>query len=115
MKAIRFENEQIFEWAAAKFGTDRPGDMFGNKLIYSDVVRPKAPPKRHNRRGYKSKNKIKLPTDIVNKVRTKDRILIEQTRSGDTYLSKETTRLLYTKSYGTKQALKDFRLFIDNK
>ena len=115
MKAIQFKDEQIFEWAAAKFGATKPGDYFGNNLTSADIIHRREPPKRYNRRGYKSKNKTKYPTDIVNKVRTKDNISIEQTREGNIYLSKGTTRLLYTKSYGTTKALKDFRLFLESK
>jgi hypothetical protein len=115
MKAIQFKDEQTFEWAAAKFGVAKPGDYFGNNLTSADIIYKREPKKRARRIGYKSKNKPKYPTDIVNKVRTKDNISIEQTREGNIYLSKGTTRLLYTKSYGTTRALKDFREFINTK
>jgi hypothetical protein len=115
MKAIRYENEQVFEWAAAKFGATKPGDYFGNNLTAADIIQRRALPERRRRKGYKSKNKPRNPKDIVNKVRTKDNISIEQTREGNIYLSKGTTRLLYTKSYGTTNALKDFREFITTK
>jgi hypothetical protein len=115
MKAIQYKDEQTFEWAAAKFGATKPGDYFGNNLTSADIIQRRALPERRRRKGYKSKNKPKLPTDIVNRNKTKDHILIEHTRSGDKYLSKGTTRLLYTKSYGTTNALKDFRLFLESK